>query len=307
MKKTNTKRGGDKKALLFILAFFLFSVACEVFGLLYLMEVKNPFLVQHIKIFSILYGVFIALIFLVSIIFLLKEKEAITKFFFSFYLVFLFLMILLYVLERTGFFIVFKDAESFQKYLGGLGGWMPVLYTLVQFLQVIILPIPSMVSTVAGVALFGSFWAMIYSLVGILLGSYFAFFLGRKLGYKAVSWMVGKETLDKWQKKLKGKDNFFLTLMFFLPLFPDDILCVLAGLSTMSTRYFIVVITLSRFLGIAGTCYSIDFIPFNTWWGIIIWIVFFAAMLVVFVFTYKNMENIQRKLRGWRRKKKDKE
>ena len=307
MKKNDIKKAEDKKRLLFILAFFLFSVASAVFGILYLSEVKKPFFEQNVRLLSSLYGVAMVIIFLVSVIFPLKGKETITKFLFSFYLLLLFSVILLYVLEKTDFFVVIKDAESFQEYLGGAGAWMPVLYTLLQFLQVIILPIPSMVSTVAGVALFGSFWAMIYSLIGILLGSYFAFFLGRKLGYKAVSWMVGKETLDKWQKKLKGKDNFFLTLMFFLPLFPDDILCVLAGLSTMSTRYFFVVITLSRFLGIAGTCYSIDLIPFNTWWGITIWVLFFIVMIFVFIFTYKNMESIQRKFKNFHRRKKPKE
>lgn len=291
-----------RKTLLFILVFFLFSVICSVIGILYLAELKQPFIMRNFYTFATIYGVAVVAVFLTSVIFPINQKETFTKFFISFYVLFLFIVLLLYVLEKTGFFEVFKDTESLQEYLGGAGAWMPFLYTLLQFLQVVILPIPSMVSTLAGVALFGSFWATVYSTIGILLGSYLAFFLGRKLGNKAVTWMIGEETLLKWKKRLKGKDNFFLTLMFFLPLFPDDILCLFAGLSTMSVGYFIWVITISRIISIAATCYSIDLIPFNTWWGITLWILFFVLMIFVFIFTSKNMDKIQRKIKAFRKK-----
>lgn len=156
-------------------------------------------------------------------------------------------------------------------------------------------------------ALFGPLKAMLCSLVGVILGSLTAFVIGRKLGYKAVAWMVGKDDLDKWQKKIKGKDNFILTAMFILPLFPDDILCFVAGLSSMSWQYFVVMIVISRLIGIAGTCYSVNFIPFNTWWGILIWGILIAALVVAFIFLYKNMDAINnwfnKKFRFARRKK----
>ena len=80
--------------------------------------------------------------------------------------------------------------------------------------------------------------------------------------------------------------------MFILPLFPDDILCFIAGLSSMSWQYFVVMIVVSRLIGIAGTCYSVNFIPFNTWWGILIWGILIAALVVAFIFLYKNMDAI---------------
>ena len=172
---------------------------------------------------------------------------------------------------------------------------MPVVYTVLQFLQVVVLPIPSVVSTLAGVALFGAFQTMVYSLIGVLLGSFTAFFVGRKLGNTAVSWMIGEETMNKWQNKIKGKDYLLLTLMFILPVFPDDVVCSVAGLSTMTLRYFAFMIIFSRFLQISLTCYSIDLIPFTTWWGLSIWIAFFSALLAVFLIVYKNIDKIQ----GW--------
>ena len=108
--------------------------------------------------------------------------------------------------------------------------------------------------------------------------------------------MVGEETLDKWQKKLKGKDNIVLTLMFLLPVFPDDILCFIAGLSSMSTLYFIIMIIISRILGVTATCYSVELIPFNTWWGLTIWGVIFLVFIIGFILIYKNLDKIQERL-----------
>ena len=158
-------------------------------------------------------------------------------------------------------------------------------------------------STVAGVALFGPFQTMIYSLIGVLLGSFTGFFIGRKLGNKAVAWMIGEETMHKWQKKIKGKDYLLLTLMFLLPVFPDDVLCFVAGLSTMTWGYFSAMIVISRALQISVTCYSIDFIPFTTWWGLLIWIVFFSVLLVGFFIVCKNIDKIQKRITQRFRKK----
>ena len=307
MGKNIARKDGMGKVLLFILAFFLLSVGCAVFGILYLTELQAGVIARNIRLFSALYGGIIALFFVVSIYFPLTGKDGITRFFFSAYLLFFFFIAVLYVLEKTGLIILLKDAERLQKYLESAGVWMPIAYIILQFLQVIVLPIPSIVSTMVGTALFGPLGATIYSLIGILLGSYFAFFLGRKLGCRAVSWMVGKEVLDKWQKKLKGKDNVVLTLMFFLPLFPDDVLCIVAGLSTMSIPYFFWVITISRIIGIVGTCYSVNFIPLNTWWGMALWIVFFIAMLLLFFAVYKNLGKIQERARDFRKKKSGKD
>ena len=51
----------------------------------------------------------------------------------------------------------------------------------------------------------------------------------------------------------------------------------------------------------------INFIPFNTWWGILIWAVLIAALVAAFVFLYKNMDAINswfnKKFKFARRKK----
>lgn len=282
-----------KRSWPFLLVFFAFTAACIVFGILCIYGTKISFIQEFKGLWIALAVALLCALCGVCVWLVIAGKDTLVKTFLSVYILLLFALVLLFVLQVTGFFEVVGSPESLQAYLERAGVWMPIVYILLQYLQVVLLPIPSVVSTVAGVALFGPFWTMIYSLIGIIPASATAFFIGRKLGNKAVSWIVGEDDLKKWQKKLKGKDNLLLTMMFVLPLFPDDVLCFIAGLSSMSTKYFFVMIFISRILAVAGTCYSFEFIPLNTWWGLLIWGLFIAAILIVFALVYKNMDKIQ--------------
>lgn len=233
-----------------------------------------------------------------SVFFYVKGFDAIYKAFVSGFVLLVSVLAVLYLMLQSGFFEVINSTEKFKEYLEGAGAWMGIAYIVLQFLQVLILPIPSFVSVAVGVALFGAVKTLIFSYLAIVPASIIAFFVGRKLGTKAVVWMIGKDTLEKWQKKLKGKDNLILSTMFLLPLFPDDILCFVAGLSSMSNKYFIVMILICRLVNLTGTTFSINFIPFNTWWGICLWVVLGVIFGLIFFVLYKNTEKIE----DWSRK-----
>ena len=279
--------------LTLIITFFALTIASVVFSILCIYGTKIVFFATNPLLFSLLASGLLTAFCLLSVWFVVRGKEVWYKGALSALVLMLFALTVLFILQRTGFFSVIQDESSLQEYIASKGAWMPVVYTVLQYLQVVILPIPSVVSTVAGVALFGPFQTMIYSLIGVLLGSFTGFLIGRKLGNKAVAWMIGKDTMEKWQNKIKGKDYLLLTLMFVLPVFPDDVLCFVAGLSTMTLKYFSVMIVVSRILQISVTCYSIDLIPFTTWWGVSIWIIFFAVLMLGFLIVYKNIDRIQ--------------
>ena len=284
---------GERKTLLFLSVFFLFSVFNIILLGLCLSQVTHSFVRHNFIYFSLAASVSIITFFIYSVGFIAFDRKGLKKMALSIYVLLSFFLVFIYVLQTTGFFVVFNDVKKLQEYLQNAGAWMPITYILLQFLQVVILPIPGIVSTAAGVAVFGPFLAGVYSAIGIILGSFFAFLIGRKWGSKAVVWMIGRDALEKWQKKLKGKDNLILTLMFILPLFPDDVLCFLAGLSTMGTGYFSIVIIFTRLVGIFTTCYAAIFIPFNTWWGIMLWIGIILTVGLAAVFVYKYMDKLQ--------------
>ena len=203
-----------------------------------------------------------------------------------------FAVIVLYVLLRTGFFDIMSDEEGLAAYLERSGKWMAILFVVLQFLQVVILPIPSTVTVVAGAALFGPLMGSLYSLLGIVLGSLTGFLIGRYAGYRVVAWLVGKDTLDKWLKKIKGKDKLLLSAMFILPVFPDDVLCFVAGISSMSLALFLGIIIISRVAAIFMTSYSVTLIPFNPWWGLMTWAILISLVVLLFIFLYKKSDQI---------------
>ena len=300
-KQTTTKNKQTQAQLLVgSLCLFAFSLVALCFGILIIFFFQEGFVKNHRILLLILLFLLVALILSLGLVFGIKNKVSFFRT--SVIVAFLcaFFAIVYYVLLRSGFLKIISDPDAYKEFLASAGVWMALIYILLQYLQVVVLPIPSFVSTLAGVALFGPHLATLYSLIGIVLGSLTAFFIGRKLGYKAVAWIVGKEDLDKWQTKLKGKDNFVLTAMFLLPLFPDDVLCFVEGLSSMTNRYFIVMMIVCRIIGVTTTCYSIQLLPFNTWWGLLGWGLIYAAVIVAFVLFYKNLD----KINAWLKKRK---
>lgn len=200
--------------------------------------------------------------------------------------------VVFFVLCATGLITKINSVDALRDYISQTGAWAAVIYIIFSFLQVVLLPVPGSVAVAVGVAMFGPLMCAIYSFIGIVTGSIIAFAIGRWIGYKAVCWIVGKESLDKWLKKLKGKDYLILSLMFLLPLFPDDILCFVAGLSSMTWGFFLVMITVTRAISIFSTAYSFELIPFTTWWGILIWGVLLALVVLAFYLVCRYYEKI---------------
>lgn len=202
----------------------------------------------------------------------------------------------LYFLKVSGFLNKIDSVEALRKYVESYGKNAVWIFIVLQFLQVVVLPIPAVITVAAGVLLFGAFKSAVYSCIGIIAGSLVAFFIGKVFGYKVAKWLVGKENLDKWLNVIKGKDKIILTFMFLFPFFPDDVLCFVAGITTMSPLFFIIMIFITRIISVFASCYSINgsIIPFNTWWGLVLWGIFVAVTVVLAVLIYKKGDKIER-------------
>lgn len=277
-----------------ILAAVLFSAVAIVFTAYGLSYESLPFIREHhALLMSIAVGVIFILALLYVILYLLN-KQALYRLIFCALIFLDFCAVVFFAICATGFITKINSMQALRDYIADFGSWAVVLYILFCFLQVIILPVPGSIAVAAGVALFGPLKCTLFSFIGIVLGSIVAFAIGRVVGYKAVKWIVGEDAIDKWMKKLKGKDYLILSIMFLLPMFPDDILCFVAGLSSMSWPYFLVMIVLTRAISVATTAYSVDLIPFNTWWGILIWIAIAALIIAAFWLVCKYSDKIDK-------------
>lgn len=58
--------------------------------------------------------------------------------------------------------------------------------------------------------------------------------------------VIRQKLSPKYLDLLERKRDTFLALTFFFPLFPDDLLCIMAGLTDISFRRFFIIALLTR-------------------------------------------------------------
>ena len=198
-----------------------------------------------------------------------------------------------FILIWTGMWEKLNSVDKFRKMILSLGFWGRFAFVFFQFLQVTLIPIPSPILIIAGSIIYGTFQSTILSLAGILLGSAFAFFLGRVFGYRLVKFMVGQESAKKW-KTFLNNCKFSFVLMMLLPCFPDDILCLVAGLTSMTWGFFMTTQFIARPIGIFLVSYfsSGEIIPYHGW-GLIVWGVIIVLSLVLIYLSSKYSQNIE--------------
>lgn len=271
------------------------GAAAIVFGLLYMNLTNISFLERHKSLVETLFIIIIGLVTIISVVCQLSDKKFVYRLTFLTLILMTAALAVLYVMQITGLWDKIDSVEDLRNYVSGFGGYAVFIFIAIQFLQVVVLPIPGFITVSVGVLLFGAFRGSVYSIIGIVSASIVAFFIGRVFGYKVAGWLVGKENLDKGLELVKGKDKVILTFMFLFPFFPDDVLCFVAGLSSMSVPYYIVMITITRIINIVVSAYSVNgsIIPYNTWWGILLWIAVFILVAALCYVIYKHGDKIE--------------
>lgn len=296
---SNHKLSSEKiKIALSVLFAATLGAMTTVFTVLLFLEYRGDvgFWGKHAVLFAWLGGILGGILTACTVGFRFYKKQFIYKLLIAVSFVFAIVVILFYSLKSSGFLDKIGSAEGLQQYVSEKGKWAPYLFVAIQFFQVSVLPIPGAITIIAGVALFGPLKASLLSLIGIMIGSVVSFAIGKTLGYKVSVWFVGEETLNKWLSAIKGKDKMLLTFMFLLPFFPDDILCIVAGLSTMGWAYFIGMNVVCRTISVFTTAYfgSGLIIPYNTWWGLLLWGLIIIAVAVIMYLLYKKGDKIEK-------------
>lgn len=142
---------------------------------------------------------------------------------------------------------IFSSDESLVNYMKQFGAIAPLLFILIQIIQVIFPVIPGGASCLAGVLAFGPIPGFIYNYIGLCIGSIIVFFLSRNYGMKLIEKLFCQETIDKYLKYIKTKkfDKIFFWGIL-LPGAPDDLLCYMSGITTMSFKTFLWIILLGK-------------------------------------------------------------
>ncbi|MGM0213043.1 TVP38/TMEM64 family protein [Enterococcus sp. AZ109] len=143
---------------------------------------------------------------------------------------------------------VFKDLNSLQGLVGQSVLIGPLIFVVIQMVQVIVPILPGGISLAAGVLIFGPFWGFIYNYVGICVGSIVLFLLGRHYGRPLISHLVSEKIFEKYSRWLENDKHFekIFALAIFLPVAPDDALCLMASVTNISLKKYVTIILLAK-------------------------------------------------------------
>lgn len=165
-----------------------------------------------------------------------------------------------------------------------------VITTLLSFA-----PCGSMAFILIGVALFGANWqTFLLCYAGVITSSLLMDSLGRAGGGKAIVILIGKEDYEKAVNLIKEKGISYLPLFYIFPVFPDDAICMVAGMLKVNYRYHLICIVLCRGIGVATIVFGISLIPFETFttlwdWIICLTVIVFWVIVAFYITTKINI------------------
>jgi len=150
------------------------------------------------------------------------------------------------VCHYSGFCVDKKWIKSVLKAAGPLA---PLAFILIQAFQVVFAPIPGEATGFIGGYLFGAPLGLLYSTLGLTLGSAAAFLLARWLEERYVVRWIPREILEKFGFLMERQGALIAFILFIFPGFPKDFLCFVLGLSGMPFKLFLLICTMGRIPG----------------------------------------------------------
>jgi uncharacterized membrane protein YdjX (TVP38/TMEM64 family) len=149
----------------------------------------------------------------------------------------------------TDLYHLFSDREQIRHLISSFGSSAPPVFMLIQVLQVLFAPVPGEATGFIGGYLFGALPGFIYSSIGLTVGSWINFMIGRFLGERFVRKLIPAHKFQKIDGMIKRQGVVFLFILFLFPGFPKDYLCLALGLSTLPVKIFILLTGIGRMPG----------------------------------------------------------
>lgn len=153
------------------------------------------------------------------------------------------------------------DPATLREVVRGFGVLAPVAFVLLAALQVVVAPVPGQVLALASGWLFGVFWGTVYSVLGATLGSFVALSLARRYGRPFVERAIDPAVRARFDGFSTHHGYGVFTLFVLVPGVPDDVLCFIAGTTTLDIKRLTVLSGLARIptfllLNVAGASFA---------------------------------------------------
>jgi len=166
----------------------------------------------------------------------------------------------------------FSDMDAVIVSIKGYGLWGPAILFVLFILQTFLAFIPGQALMVSSGYIYGFTGGILITWISLVVGGQAAFWLARRYGRPFAEKWVSASVLDRWDKSAAGQGIGFYIISLVLPLFPNDAMCYVAGLGSMSFRRFLTANILGRgiasFLTVVIGAYS-EQIPGLLWMAVI--------------------------------------
>ncbi|WP_068606033.1 TVP38/TMEM64 family protein [Paenibacillus swuensis] len=143
---------------------------------------------------------------------------------------------ILVITDAYGMEALFRDHLPLAKWI----------YFLLCVAQPIILPLPELVTVVAASTVFGPLPAFIIGFIGTYIGILIMFTAARIGGLKLIHKLIELKKLERYHRYVAKNELLIMTLLFIIPVLPDEIICVGAGVSGVSPKRFMAVAAVSK-------------------------------------------------------------
>ena len=149
----------------------------------------------------------------------------------------------------SGLVHLYLARETARLFVEGLGPWGPMAFIGLQVVQIVVSPLPGEATELLGGFLFGPWKGLLYSMIGLTLGSLAAFALARGFRKLVRGFLQRSPWYQKLDKVVEHQGVFVCFLLFLFPGFPKDLLCYFIGLTTMPWPAFLVITFVGRLPG----------------------------------------------------------
>ena len=196
--------------------------------------------------------------------------------------------------------------EFFKGWVENSTGWVlwVVLWVLF-FLQCNVLNIPAVsllqISVHSGIEVL-SWQFLLLVITAYMAGCILSYWLGRWFGSRAIKWVAGsQDDFDKWSDFINKKGKIWYLVSVVLPVFPDDILCIIAGSLKMNFGFYTLANLIGRSIGLVTMVVFLKYIgiasssiPFM----LIIWCIGLVAEIIGLIVIKRKIKRDGKKEEG---------
>lgn len=158
------------------------------------------------------------------------------------------------------------NVDLIRDWIKKTGPWAVVVYIALRVVATIFMsfmPACSMAFDLLAIATFDypPFVVFLICLASIVITSVTLDLIGRFGGNKAIVKIVGQEEYDEAKDLVQEKGMVYVPVMYLLPIFPDDAICMVSGATKMNFWVHLIEIVLCRGIGCATIVFGIQIIP----------------------------------------------